>query len=174
MGKSSFVTWYSVSPCIVYDCLVKWCKGSPAPTFVSFSAVTYLVKWMLRFWTDFKSFRIDTVATPRNGDRSNVLRDLARQWVASILQSVLTDSQGRSAPCSMELGVLSPGHEADHSSQSSAKVKSMWICTCAPPLRVSRKHLFLLMLIFRSQGKTFLGFNSSHCNTLNIINTLNN
>jgi hypothetical protein len=31
------------------------------------------------------------------------------------------------------LGVKAPGHEADHSSPTSAEVKKMWIYTSTPP-----------------------------------------
>jgi hypothetical protein len=36
----------------------------------------------------------------------------------------------------LSLGVKRPGHEADHSPQSSAKVKNAWSYTSTPPIRL--------------------------------------
>jgi hypothetical protein len=86
----------------------------------------------IRVLTYFKFFRTDTVPSLQTG--RTVLRTSVRERIVSFLQSVQTSSEVCLAPLSVQSGALSPDHEADHSSQSSAKVKNKWICTSAPPL----------------------------------------
>jgi len=39
-------------------------------------------------------------------------------------------------PGALSLRVKQPGHEADHSAQTSAKVKNVWSCTSIPPIHL--------------------------------------